>query len=165
MRKDKGVSLLEILVVITIFAALAIISTRSVFLTLRGTKKSETLRTVRENLDFSIAIMERQLRNAESIVCVPPAPSTQVSYVDKNDITASFSCEDMGAASDGYVSSNSAKLTSSEVDITVCVFVCDPGTASVPPSVTINLTAQAVGATGVEGAEVTLNTKVFLRTY
>ena len=162
MKKEKGVSLLEILVVITIFTALALISARGIFLTLRGSRKSSALSTVRENLNFSMAIMERQLRNAESVIC--PLP-TQVSYEDKNGESADFSCEDIGESSDGYVSSSSARLTSSEVDITSCAFVCGPGTASVPPSVTISMTAQDAKATGVEGAEVTLNTKIFLRTY
>ena len=162
MRKEKGVSLLELLVVITIFAALALISTRGIFLTLRGSRKSDALSMVRGNLDFSMAIMERQLRNAESVNCALP---TQVLYEDKNGESTFFSCEDIGGANDGNVSSNSARLTSSKVDVTDCEFICDPGTAKVPPSVSISITAQDAVATGVEGANVTLNTKIFLRTY
>ena len=58
----KGMSLLEILIVVAVFSILGVIVTRSVLLTLRGSKKSESQVKVRENVSFSLGVIERQLR-------------------------------------------------------------------------------------------------------
>ena len=160
-RKNfKGVSLIELLVVIGIFSIIAILSARGVLLSLRGSRKSESLGKVRENMDFSLAVIERNLRNADSVSC---PSSTRVDYTDKEASPVYFSCENVGVG--GYVSSASARLTSSEVDVTACQIVCDLGDGSLPPSVTISVEGTESSSSGVEAAKVTLSTKVFLRTY
>jgi prepilin-type N-terminal cleavage/methylation domain-containing protein len=159
---EKGVSLIELLVVIAIFSFIAILATRGIFLSLRGSKKSESVALVRENLDYSFAVMERNLRNAELATC-EPSPLIQVNYEDKFGNLAYFSCEDVG--SDGYISSNSARLTSDQVEIAACQITCVAGISGVPPSVSIEISGEDKNAQGVEGASVNLSTKVFLRTY
>lgn len=160
MKKSKGVSLIELLVVITIFSVLAILATRGVLLTLRGSRKSESISKVRENLGFSFAVMERHLRNADSVDCARP---TRVDFQDKKGNSVYFSCEDL--ATDGYISSSSARLTSEEVRITACDFTCETGGAGVPPSVSVSISGEEASITGVEGAQVTVTTKILLRTY
>ena len=159
-KNEKGVSLLEILVVMTVFSVLAILATRGVLLTLRGSRKSDSLGRVRENLDYSLSVMERQLRNADDVTCVS---STNINYETKAGTTASFSCESVGTS--GYVASSSARLTNEEVNISTCSFTCDQGSAGVPPSVSISLTGEDVDLQGVEAAEVTTTTTIYLRTY
>jgi len=157
---EKGVSLIELLVVIAIFSFIAILATRGIFLSLRGSKKSESVALVRENLDFSFAVMERNLRNAESVTCLS---ATRVDYEDKDGNLVYFSCEDVG--NDGYISSDSARLTNEKVEIISCQFTCVAGTSGVPPSVSIDISGEDKNVQGVEGASVNLSTKVFLRTY
>ena len=159
-KTEKGVSLIELLVVIAIFSFIAILATRGIFLSLRGSKKSESVALVRENLDYSFAVMERNLRNAESATC---ASATRVDYEDKFGNLVYFSCEDVG--SDGYISSASARLTSYNVEITACQITCVAAISGVPPSVSIDIVGEDKNAQGVEGASVNLSTKVFLRTY
>lgn len=158
--KKTGISLIEIMIVITIFSVLAILSTRGVLLTLRGSRKSDASGRVRANMDFSYAIMERNLRNAETVSC---PTDKRVDYTDKNSVSTYFSCEDVGTA--GYISSSSARLTSDEVVVSSCQFVCDPGSIGVPPSVSITATAQDANFTGVEDAQITVSTNIVLRTY
>lgn len=158
--KIKGVSLIELLVVIGVFSVLAVLAASGVFLSLRGSRKSEALGKVRENLDFSFAIIERQLRNAESVNCVS---QTRVDYEDKYGNTVYFSCEDVGT--DGYISSASARLTSDEITVTACTFVCDQGTSGSLPSVTLGVTGEDKSSSGIEAGQVDLTTKVHLRTY
>lgn len=160
----KGLSLLEILVVITVFAILAILTTNAVFLTLRGARKSESIARVRENLDYSLAVIERNIRNAESIVECPNPDTSIISYLDEDGVSASFSCL-IGSEAEGYIASGSGRLTSSEIDVTSCSFVCEEGTGNAPPVVTISFEAQDADAAGVEGAAVTISTKIYLRTY
>lgn len=161
MRKNqKGVSLLEILVVMTIFSVLAILATRGVLLTLRGSRKSDSLGRVRENVDYALSIMERQLRNAEDLACTT---STLITYETKGGASATFSCESVGSG--GYIASSSARLTSQEVEISSCSFTCDAGNSGVPPSVSIAVTGEDANLEGPEQAQVTTSTTIYLRTY
>ena len=137
--REKGMSLLEILVVISIFAILGILVTQSVVLTLQGSKKSESMVRARENLDYSLSIIERQVRGASSVSpCTGLAVST-ISYLDQNGQQGSFSCVNTGAAN-SYIASGSAnlRLTTDAVKVTSCSFVCSPATANNPDFYTKN---------------------------
>ncbi len=161
----KGMSLLEILIVVAIFAVLGIIVTRSIILSIGGSKKSESLVKVRENLDYSLGVIERQLRNADSIVVCPNSSDTStISYKDKNGDTGSFSCIGMGGA-DPYVASGSARLSSNAIRITSCSFVCTISNSVNPDLVTISLEAEDAEATGIQQSKVTTTTQVYLRNY
>ncbi len=92
-----GLSLIEILVVVSIFAILGIIITRSVILTLQGSKKSESLIRVRENLDYAKSVIERQIRNADNAEC-PNPDTTLLNYTDQFGNKTSFSCTNIGQA-------------------------------------------------------------------
>ena len=156
----KGVSLVELLVVLAIFSVLAILSTRAILLSLRGSKKSESSAIVRENIDFSFAVMERNLRSAQDATC---PSSTRVDYVDMEGQSVYFSCESVG--SDGYVSSASARLTNEKVEITSCEFTCDPGDPNTPPSVTMSISGKDAAIQGIEAGSVSISTQVFLRSF
>lgn len=161
---NSGLSLLEILVVVTIFAILGIITTRAVFLTLQGSKKSESTVRVRENLDYSVGVIERNLRNAGSVVTCPNVDTKTISYLDQDGNAGSFSCVNTGGA-DSYVASGSARLTSDAVKITSCAITCSAGTSTNPPLVTISLEAQDATAVGVQNTKVSTTTQVYLRNY
>ena len=162
-KKVQGFSLLEILVVITVFSILAILTTQAVLLTLRGSKKSESLTKVRGNIDYSLAIIERNIRNAELIVECPSPDTSIISYLDENGALTSFSCasDDDG----GYIASASGRLTSSEVDVTSCSFVCEDIEGDTNPAVTVSISAQDSSLSAMEGGDITISTKIFLRSY
>lgn len=168
MINDKsGFSLIEILVVLAIFSILAIVVTQGIFVTLRSARKSETTSRVKENLAYATAVMERQLHNASEVTPCPNTSPTRLDYKDEDGKTSYFSCQSVGPS--GYVASGSAsiRLTSDSVSVTSCSFACAtpaPGVDS-PPSVDINITASDAVTLGVEGAQVTTSTKVFLRSY
>lgn len=160
---NTGISLLEILVVITVFAVLGIIIARSVFLTLGGSKKSDSQVKIRENVNYALSIIERQIRNANSIVTCPNSPTTTLEYLDENGVSASFSCVNVGG-SDSYIASSSARLTSGDIQIVSCSLACIPGDGGVPQSVKINVTAQDAASATAE-SYVDFTTEIFLRTY
>jgi len=167
MRKTKsysGMSLLEILVVVAIFAVLGVITTRAVLLTLQGSKKSESLVRVRENLNFALGVIERQVRNADSVTECPNSDSNLLSYTDSSGDIATFSCANVGT-DDAYVASGSARLTSDTVNITSCSFVCAAGTSTNPPSVTFSIEAKDKNTTGIQGSTVSMTTQIYLRNY
>lgn len=155
---NKGMSLLEILVTVTIFAVLGIIITRSIILTLQGSRKSESLVKVRENLDYAMGVVERQLRNADSIADCTNSDTTKITYVSQDGIQSSFSCG-------SFIASGSAQLTSSTVTITNCSFTCQTGSSANPSSVSVFFEGKDANATGVQNSTVSLTNQIFLRNY
>jgi|GEM_PF-2229138 len=171
IKRIKGYTLIEILIVMSSFAILAVLVTMTVAYSLRGSRKSESSSDVRSEMEYAVGIMERQLRNSNSITqCV----NGSVSYEDENGVIASFSCvsETSGDLNYTYIASSSASLgysiplTSNKLDLT-CQFSCQTVSDKpyVPTSVNISLTGVATSVQGVEGAKVTLETEVLLRNY
>jgi prepilin-type N-terminal cleavage/methylation domain-containing protein len=155
----SGMSLIEILVVVTIFAILGIVVTRAVILTISGSKKSESLVRVRENLNYAMGVVERQLRNADAITTCPNTDASRIDYQDIYGNSTSFTC------ANGAVASGSAQLTSSEVVITACSFICQPGLSNNPVSVNVSFTAKDANTTGIQRSSVDLTSQIYLRNY
>ena len=158
---DLGFTLIETLVVVVIFATIGILSTRAIMLSVQGSKKGSSSVNVRENLNYSISVIERLLRNANR---VSSCTSSTITYLDENDVSASFSCVTPGNG--GYIASGSAllRLTSAEVAVTSCVISCD--LVGVPPSVTIDVTAGDVDTASIkEGTQISIFSNILLRTY
>lgn len=160
-----GFSLIEMLVTIFVFSILGIVTTQILALSLRGSKKSESIGEVRSNIEYAVSTMERLLRNAKSVSC---ASITRLNYVDEHGNAGRFDC----VATDGAIASGSAspvRLTSTRVEV-LCsgytVFSCPAPAANVPPSVIIEVRGQDANlGTGVEGSTVSVRTSVMLRTY
>jgi prepilin-type N-terminal cleavage/methylation domain-containing protein len=159
----KGFSLIEVLVVITIFAVLGVLVTQSVVLTLIGSRKSESIVHARENLDYSLNVIERHIRNAGAIISTSP-DNYAIIYVDQNGKTSSFSCNDM-QSDDSFVASGSARLTNDSVKVTDCSFIWTPGIGGSPDLVQISMTMADSSATGVQGSSVTSTMQIHLRNY
>lgn len=162
-RFKKGVSLIESMIVIVIFSLIGILTTRSLFLTLRGTGKSQSIIKVRENVNYSLSIIQRHLRNAQKITDCPNADSSRIDYLDSEGTQASFVCNVVGTS--GYIASSSARLTSDEINITSCSFECVEGISGNPPTVSVSISAEDSLSTSVEKAKVTSKSKIILRTY
>lgn len=168
----KGVSLIEVLMVIAVFAILGILVSRVILITLRGSSKGDSLVNVRSAVDFSLAIIERQIRNAKEITTTPCEDEdgnkisyTRIDYVDANGSAGVFSCQ-MSAAQP-YIASGSAnlRLTGVNISVTSCNFTCTEAVGNTPPSVTVNVSAQNYGTTGTDTSSVTSSTTIYLRTY
>lgn len=156
----KGFSLVEILVVISVFAVIGILSTRSLFLTLRGAKKSDSLVRVRENINLALSVMERQIRNSESITC--PSSGVTLSYISLEGVDTSFSCT---TGPNGFIASGSARLTSADISVTSCLFTCSQTDLNTPPLVKVSITAEDNISTSVEKGSITTETQIVARNY
>lgn len=161
LKNQKGYSLLEVLVVLVIFSLLAVVSSTAILLAIRGARKSDASARVRGSLDFAIATIERQVRNASSVTACDGA---SIDFEDTEYNPASFSCQNIGQP-DGYVASGSARLTAEDVTVTGCQFTCVDNQGSNPPSVTVDLSAKDKNISGAEGASFSVSTQVVLRTY
>jgi prepilin-type N-terminal cleavage/methylation domain-containing protein len=155
--RQKGFSLIEILVVMSIFAALAVIATQSLVTSLNGVKKTDNSAKVRQSLDFALSVIERQLRNADSVNC----GANRIDYVDKDGVSTSFSYDSYSQS----IASGSSLLTSDAILVTSASFICTPATSTVPPSVTVNIVGREQGPQTAESAVIDVSTKIYLRTY
>ena len=157
-KSITGFSLIEILVVVAIFAVLGVLSTRSIFLTVRSSKKSDSLVRVRESVNYSLAILERQIRNAQSVDCAGSS-STNLVYTALEGEATFFSCAGT------YIASGSARLTSTDVTITNCSFTCNQTDSNTPPSVKLVISAEDAISTSVEKGQVSVQTEIVARNY
>lgn len=164
-KMSDGISLIEILVTVSIFAILGILITRSIFLTVGGSKKSESVIRVRDGLNYSLSVMERQLRNANSILpsSCPNSDKTYLAYYDQSGNQTFFQC--VSNAGIGMIASGSAYLTSSDINVVGCSLSCTPGTGTSPSVISISLTAKDSSASGTQNASATLNSQINLRNY
>ncbi len=166
-KQKLGFTLIEILVVVSIFAVLGVLITRSILLTIGGSKKSENLVKLRENLNYSVGVIERQIRNANGVDCTNADP-TILDYTDQYGDSTSFSCTN-DPQGIGYIASGSAtienRLTGDEVDVTNCSFVCNLGASGGPSVIMIDIEAQDAGAAEAQGASVRVSSQVSLRNY
>lgn len=155
----SGFTLVELLVVVAVFSVLAVIATQTLSLSLRGSRKSESILSVREELSRAMSVMERQIRNATEVACTD---ANTLTYTDQYyNQGETFECITSGG--DSYIASSSARITSPKVQVTCgSVFSC-AGTD--PESVIINLVGEDTDATGIDNATVTTTTRINLRTY
>lgn len=159
----RGFSIIEMLVVISIFAVIGVFTTRAISLTLKSSKKSDSLVRVRENINYSLSILERQIRNSERISSCTGSPTSSISYTSVEGILSTFSCITPGAS--GYIASGSARLTSSDISITTCSFTCTQVDANNPAVVKINVVAEDATSSSVEKGTVTAETEIIVRNY
>jgi prepilin-type N-terminal cleavage/methylation domain-containing protein len=160
----RGMSLIEILVVVTIFAVLGILITQSIVLTLQGSRKSESMVRARENLDYSLSIIEREIRGAGSVTPCTGSAVTTINYLDQSGNPSSFSCVNTGG-DNSYIASGSARLTTDAVKVSSCSFVCTAGNMTTPPLITVNVALKEASASGIQSANVTATTQIYLRNY
>lgn len=162
-KNNKGFSIIEMLVVISIFAVIGVFTTRAISLTLRSSKKSDSLVRVRENVNYSLAVLERQIRNSERVASCTGVATSSITYTSVEGIVSSFSCITPGAS--GYIASGSARLTSSDISITTCSFTCTQTDANNPAVVRINVVAEDATSTSIEKGTVTAETEIIVRNY
>lgn len=159
-------SLIEILVVVAVFAVLGVLVTRSIVVTLRGARKSENQIRVKEELNYATAVMERHLRSATEIEC-PNASPNSIGYTSYEGQTGlSFSCVFGPLETQYYVASSSARVTTNKIKVTSCNFSCEQANQGDPPKVSISITAEDSTAVGsAEKATVTVDTEIIGRNY
>lgn len=161
-QNQKGFSIIELLIVTLVFTILAVLATQSIALTLKGSRKSEAVLEVRQNLDYAFSVMERQIRPAEDVSCT----DTELSYTDENGVAQTIVCQ---TGPPGYLEFSGERLTNPEINIDCSsatpIFSCPDAASGVPDSIEISITATDANALGAEGAKVTTTTKFRFRSY
>lgn len=169
-NKPRGFTMVEILVTISIFAVVGILSANSLFLTIKGSKKSDSTVRVREGVNSALSIIERQLRNAEYIECPESIDSTIIKYAPPKHTgqLVSFSCVTNGT--DKYIASSSAttvRLTTYDIIVSSCSFSCyrQDNNPNNPPIVKFSIVAEDRLATEAEKGTVSTDIEIVARNY
>ena len=158
-KVTRGFTLVELLVVITIFVTVGSVVISLLVISLRGSNKSESTTVVKQNGSFALSQMVKNIRYARDIAtpasCIPSATSstlTIVTYPYNTQIT--YQCP-IGASQ--AISSNSASLIDiNAVQVTACQFTCVQASASEPPRVTIQFTLTSRGANALTESQSTI---------
>lgn len=160
MTKNRGTSLFELLVVLTIFLIVVAAANQVFFTTLRGSKKSEVTSSVKQEANYAMSVIERALHSANSIVS---CDDQTVTYLDADGRQSSFSCQNVG--DNGYVASGSARLTSEAITVTACSVSCvvENGWNSVLFDLNFREAGLQIGRRLEEKAIYDLKTRVLLR--
>ncbi len=160
-----GFSIIEMLVVMFLFALLAFIVTQSTLQSFRGTRKVDASSRVRDNLDFAASLVERNVRNAKLITSACDGAShASISYTTQTGTTGSYTCS--GGANQ-YLSdgTSGARITSSDINLTTCTFTCTSNGVYNPPIIDFVFAGTAANAAATDTSFATISRRVILRVY
>ncbi|MGB9911061.1 MAG: PulJ/GspJ family protein [Microgenomates group bacterium] len=114
--KKNGFTLLEMMIVITILALIAVVGSGSFFSILRGSTKTKNLSLVKQNGDYALSVMERMIRNARSLKApTTSGPTDSILIVNPDGGETLFKCD--STTDPPTISSGSASLISNEVKV------------------------------------------------
>lgn len=165
MLVKKGFSLIEILVVIGLFALIGIVTSQAVLTTLKGSRVIDSEANIRQNVDYAMNIIERNLRNSKEITeCPNTTDPTKIDYVDPSGQDQSIFYVSSGDDRYVAVTSNDNRLTSNQVRVTNFSIICSPAIGNASAEVNVTITATDPNATSDEAATITTSNKVVLRT-
>lgn len=164
MRRSKGFTLIEILVVIGVLAIIVVVGSTSFFNLLKGSTKTRTASLVKQNGDYALAVMERMIRSGKIIKNTEVPPQECESGMSKLKISNPDGGETEFSCTDNPISSNSAKLISDQITVNNCLFDCQEGGYFDPDVVTIDFTLSTGSPTQPEEfATLNFKTTVVLR--
>lgn len=95
-KNNKGFTLIEIMVAVSIFAIVMMIAIGAVLAIVSANKKAESLSSVINNLNFALEAMNRDLRTGYDYICVDPTGNAcggiqfSSSQADGDSVTYSF---------------------------------------------------------------------------
>lgn len=138
----KGFSLIEVLVVLSVFALIAVIANQVLFPIFRGGGKTGAAIIVKQNGNYAVSVIQRELYSARQ---VSSCTLNEVQYTSADGQSVLLSCTHSGGISLG----SSRSLTSTEVEVESCRITCLPPS---PPykEVIIDFNLGKSGATRAE---------------
>lgn len=166
-QRLRGYTLIELLTVIGILSVISSIVLSVVFMSLTGSKKSDTVETLRQNGDTALTQMVKAIRYAKSLdfpsSCTTPVTTSSIQISSLSDSgQTTYTCNGT------TIASNSASLLNTAVVKTQsCNFTCSQQSLGSAPTITIRYTLVPVSGTSLVETKATLpfQSTVTMRNY
>ncbi len=122
--QHRGFTLVEIVVVMALFAITSVVSTQIFISILRSQLKSEVSKEVKQNGDYAYSAMEQMIRNASQVVTACTTPSTTLQIINQDGGDTIFDCSSNQLASSSATTADTTvhNLTSNTVIVSGCTF-------------------------------------------
>lgn len=176
---NKGYTLIELLAVILVMIAVGTVIMSILVAALRGGNKSQTTNEVRESGNYVISQMSKMITFAKNLdglstdgvsydtSCVlsgspapTPVPYQYIKITSFDGGITTFSC------SGGKISSGSSSMTSPNLTVTNCTFICSQPNASIPPTIDISFTLnENKGSFTEKQASIPFETSITIRNF
>lgn len=98
---SKGFTIIEILVVIAVFAIVGTIMVVIFTNTLRGSNKSQILGIIKQNGQSVLENMDKKIRNADNLLC--PSESSNTIVVERSGIYTRYRIVPLTTGENGYI--------------------------------------------------------------
>lgn len=109
---------MEMIVVVSLLGVVGVIVSGFLIATMKANSKAEITKEVRQNGDYVLSVMQGIIINSLSVGCTSP---NFINVIDINNQLTVFNCSTTGT---GIISSNSARLTGTNVAVKGCNFSC-----------------------------------------
>lgn len=154
-KKRGGFSLIELLVVMSLFVVVTYVVGQALFSTIKGNVKSDTTIRVKQNGSNAISVMERTLHSAKSVICTT---AQKITYTDTAGVNGTYEC------SGNNILQNTSALLPADVWAGSCNFICSQEGGATTINLSITFTQAIVEGQRVEEKiSVPLQTKIRLR--
>lgn len=153
IRPDRGMSLIELIVVLGVFTLLLTVAAQSFFASLRGSNKSQVTTKVKQNADYVLSVMERSLHFATGASCA----GNEVSFTDSDGKSSSFSCANNTVTLDG-----GSLVSTDDVQVSPCSITCSQDKTTVFLDMTFKAGSDTT-TRAEEKSSLNLNTRILLR--
>ncbi len=145
MRMRNGYTLIELLAVMVVFIVIATFIVTILTTSLRGNNKANTLTLVRENGNFVITQMAKDIREAHAVITPypcgtvdSPVTSTKLGITTVSGDTIVYKCVSNNIASNG-----ANLLDANNITVNSCSFSCGQVSPANPPVVSIDFSLSA----------------------
>jgi prepilin-type N-terminal cleavage/methylation domain-containing protein len=164
-NRSSGFTLIEMIVAVSIFTIVVFISIGSLLSISDANKKSNSLRTVMDNLNFAMENMSRSIRTGDNYLCNGvgncPSGKDNFTFTDQNGVSVKYSFVEtngLGMINISKAGGPPLRITSPDVDIDkLSFFVIGVGPNNGQPRVVISII-------GVAGIKVKLKSKFSIQT-
>ena len=157
---NKGFTLIEILVVLTIFGIIALIGGQILTATIKGKSKAEATAKVKSEGNYVISVMEREIHSAQNII---NCTGNQIDYTDADGKQKTFSWDTQTNLIKSGLLSSPQNLTSTYTRVSNFTPTCSNPTSVQVVLTMLRRTPQGATLRVDERAETTFQTRILLR--
>ncbi len=154
--KNKGFTLIELVITIALFAVIGGVMSSILFVTLRGSSKSDALETVSRSGDVALTQIANHIRYSKTLIfpdvetCQmnPPTHEEKVTITSFSDNTESTILCKMDEPTDIMLNGESL-VDKSSVKVAECYFICTQKSLVDPPSISVFFTLTHIADNGL----------------